>query len=170
MEPLIGVFSSSSEAEKAVRQLREHVPQDAIVCLTDPDQERISCARELGKFVGAFVGFGSGFSIGIVGCFVLAHTEIRQLLLFGFGTAIVLAAACAVLGSALCNAAVSFRTKLRAIGVKAANLDHAFIDGLLQRGNSVILVNSDSVAGAREELVISILGQCKAAEAARSAA
>jgi hypothetical protein len=172
MEPLIGVFASQAEAQNAMRELLDReVPNQAIVYLTQEDHERVSCARNLGRFVGAFVGFGTGFSIGIVGCLLLAYPDISQLLLFGFGTATLMSLVCAFAGGALCNAAVSFRPKLRTIGANAANLDFEFVTTALRRGSSVIIVNRDFVdSGMDVHGVLHPRSQYKEAEAASSAA
>ena len=67
MDPLIGVFSSRSEAEATVLELlNQNVPKAAVLCLTEIDHERTSSMKTMGRFIGAFVGFGTGFSMG--GC------------------------------------------------------------------------------------------------------
>ena len=57
METAIGVFASRDEAEGAVKELLEQgVPEESIVFLTRPETEAKSIAKELGTYVGGFLG------------------------------------------------------------------------------------------------------------------
>jgi hypothetical protein len=151
---MIGIFSSRAEAEDAVAELaKQNVPRAAIACLTDVDHERTSAMSAMGKFVGAFVGFGTGFSMGVVGSLLRAHNEVRQLLLSGFVIASLMALFSALLGARLCGAAVSFRPKLKSIGVDESNLDLKFVTTLLKQGSSLVIVNSDAVPSGPQVLV-----------------
>lgn len=57
METAIGVFASREHAERAVKELRERsVPEESIVFLTRSENEAKTIAKELGAYVGGFMG------------------------------------------------------------------------------------------------------------------
>lgn len=169
MEPLIGVFSSGSEAEATVLELlNQNVPKAAVLCLTEIDHERTSSMKTMGRFIGAFVGFGTGFSMGVVASLALAHSEVSHLLLAGFGVASLMSLLCALLGGGLCRTAVSFQSRLKKIGIDRSNLDFNYLQGLLKEGKAVLLVNGDAVPGATK--VISSCLRAYKSEAAKSVA
>jgi anti-sigma B factor antagonist len=56
METAIGVFTSRDRAEEAVKELRQHLPEDAIVFLTRSENEAVKIGNQLGVLAGGAVG------------------------------------------------------------------------------------------------------------------
>jgi hypothetical protein len=71
METTIGVFASRDRAEEAVKELKQHVPEDSIVFLTRSENEAKAVGKEFGAFVGGFTGGAAGMSAGVVAATLL---------------------------------------------------------------------------------------------------
>jgi hypothetical protein len=89
METAIGVFASRDRAEKAVKELKQHVPEDSIVFLTRSESEAKTIAKEFGTFVGAFVGGAAGMTTGVVAATLLLP-GIGTIFALGIGAAALL--------------------------------------------------------------------------------
>ena len=60
METAIGIFDSRERAEQAVKDLiDDHVPQESIIFLTRSESEAMSFGKDLGQYVGGFMGGAS---------------------------------------------------------------------------------------------------------------
>ena len=94
METAIGVFASRDRAEEAVKELKQHVPEDSIVFLTRSETEAKTVGKELGTFVGGFAGGAAGMSAGVVAATLLVP-GLGAVFALGFGAA-------ALLGLAWC--------------------------------------------------------------------
>ena len=64
METAIGIFDSRESAEQAVKELvDQHIPQESIVFLTRSQTEAMSFGKDLGQYVGGFMGGAVGLSL-----------------------------------------------------------------------------------------------------------
>src|SRR6202171_1960806 len=100
MESAIGVFASRDSAEEAVKELKQHVPEDSIVFLTRSENEAKRIGKELGTFVGGFTGGAAGMTAGVVAATLLVP-GLGPVFALGFGAAALLGLAGAGAGSTL---------------------------------------------------------------------
>jgi len=144
METAIGVFASRDQAEEAVKELKQHVPEDSIVFLTRSENEAKAIAKELGGFVGGFVGGAAGMTTALVAATVLLP-GIGTVFALGVGAAALLAGAGAGAGT---GAAVGSAATHDADAPKPATAesseDVAFFREVLKEGRSLIVVRTES--------------------------
>lgn len=141
METAIGVFASRDRAEEAIKELREHLPEDSIVFLTRSESEAARVNTEFGKVVGGIAGGATGLYAGIV----------ASLLVPGLGPVFAIGAgAAAVLGLAGAGGGTVLG-KLTAHGAQASTTpeekcseDVAFFREVLKEGRSLIVVRTES--------------------------
>jgi anti-sigma B factor antagonist len=146
METAIGVFASRDDAERAVKELREHaVPEESIVFLTRSESEAKTIAKELGTYVGGFVGGAAGMTTGLVAASLLLP-GIGTVFALGVGAAALLtgAGAGAGAGSALGSAATHEAHAPKPTAVEDCSEDIAFFREVLKEGRSLIVVRTES--------------------------
>ena len=140
METAIGVFASRDRAEEAIKELREHLPESAIVFLTRSENEATKVSKEWGKVVGGIAGSATGLYAGIV----------ASLLVPGLGPVFALGAgAAAVLGLAGAGGGAALADSLSEGGVSPTATekcpeDVAFFREVLKEGRSLIVVRTES--------------------------
>jgi len=145
METAIGVFASRDRAEKAVKELKQHVPEDSIVFLTRSESEAKTIAKEFGTFVGAFVGGAAGMTTGVVAATLLLP-GIGTIFALGIGAAALLtgAGAGAGAGSAVGSAATHDAQAPQPTPDEKCSEDAAFFREVLKEGRSLIVVRTES--------------------------
>jgi hypothetical protein len=156
METLVGIFSSRSAAEDAVRGLHEiGLSHEAIVFVT-PDaatQELQSIPttdaepRGIGETLSSYLGGVIGGSVGLG-----AGSAIASLLVPGVGTVFAIGIGAAALlgaGGAVAGAAIGEATE-KAMDEGVPRDDVLFYRALLNRGRSIVTasVETDELAGA----------------------
>jgi len=144
METAIGVFASRDHAEEAVKELKQHVPEDSIVFLTRSENEAKTIAKELGGFVGGFVGGAAGMTTALVAATVLLP-GIGTVFALGIGAAALLAGAGAGAGtgSAVGSAATHDADAPKPATAESSE-DVAFFREVLKEGRSLIVVRTES--------------------------
>jgi anti-sigma B factor antagonist len=146
METAIGVFASRDDAEKAVKELRQHgVPEESIVFLTRSESEAKAIGKELGAFVGGFVGGAAGMTTGLV---------VATLLLPGIGTVFALGLGAAALltgagagagaGTAVGSVASHDADASKPTTAEKCSEDVAFFREVLKERRSLIVVRTES--------------------------
>jgi anti-sigma B factor antagonist len=134
METAIGVFPSRERAEEAIKELRQHVPEDSIAFLTRSEAD----AEKLGKEFGALVG-------GVAGASMVA-----ALLVPGLGPVFALGAGAAALfgladsGTRAAIGKAVFRTGQDPVPDPKSSEDAAFFRDVLKQGRSLIVVRTES--------------------------
>ena len=151
MEPVVGIFSSRAEAERAAGRLREAaIPADRINLLLPgasearlhtgvptSDTEGEGVASAVGGVVGAAAGGSAGLGLG---------AAVASLLVPGVGaiTAIGLAAA-ALFGTAGAIGGAALGEKLEDKSFEGIPRDDVYVyEDALRRGHSVVLALADS--------------------------
>jgi anti-sigma B factor antagonist len=145
METAIGVFASRDHAEEAVKELKQHVPEDSIVFLTRSENEAKTIAKELGAFVGGFVGGAAGMTTSVVAATLLLP-GIGTVFALGVGAAALLAGAGAgaSAGSAVGSAATHDAGAPKPTTAESCSEDVAFFREVLKEGRSLIVVRTES--------------------------
>jgi anti-sigma B factor antagonist len=144
METAIGVFASRDRAEEAVKELKQHVPEDSIVFLTRSENEAKTVAKELGSLVGGFTGGAAGMSAGVVAATLLVP-GLGPVFALGFGAAALLGFAGAGTGAALGKAiAHDAEAPQPTSDEKCSEEDAAFFREVLKEGRSLIVVRTES--------------------------
>jgi anti-sigma B factor antagonist len=152
METAIGVFASRDRAEEAVKELKQHAPEDSIVFLTRSENEAKTVAKELGSFVGGFTGGAAGMSAGIVAATLLVP-GLGPVFALGFGAAALLGLAGAGTGAALGKAIAHDAEAPQPTPDEKCSEDAAFFREVLKEGRSLIVVRTES-----QELATSACG------------
>ena len=155
METAIGVFASRDHAEEAVKELKQHVPEDSIVFLTRSENEAKTIAKELGGFVGGFVGGAAGMTTALVAATVLLP-GIGTVFALGVGAAALLAGAGAGAGAgtAVGSAATHDTDAPQPAADQKGAEDMAFFFEVLKEGRSLIVVRTESQKLATEACAI----------------
>jgi anti-sigma B factor antagonist len=144
METAIGVFASRDQAEEAVKELKQHVPEDSIVFLTRSENEAKAIAKELGGFVGGFVGGAAGMTTALVAATVLLP-GIGTVFALGVGAAALLAGAGAGAGTgAAVGSAATHDADAPKPTTAESSEDVAFFREVLKEGRSLIVVRTES--------------------------
>jgi len=144
METAIGVFASRDHAEEAVKELKQHVPEDSIVFLTRSENEAKAIAKELGGFVGGFVGGAAGMTTALVAATVLLP-GIGTVFALGIGAAALLAGAGAGAGTgAAVGSAATHDADAPKPTTAESSEDVAFFREVLKEGRSLIVVRTES--------------------------
>jgi anti-sigma B factor antagonist len=144
METAIGVFASRDDAERAVKELREHaVPEESIVFLTRSESEAKTIAKELGTFVGGFVGGAAGVTTGLVAASLLLP-GIGTVFALGVGAAALLTGAGAGGGAGVAIAAPHDADEPKPTTAEKCSEDVAFFREVLKEGRSLIVVRTES--------------------------
>jgi len=144
METAIGVFASRDHAEEAVKELKQHVPEDSIVFLTRSENEAKTIAKELGGFVGGFVGGAAGMTTALVAATVLLP-GIGTVFALGIGAAALLAGAGAGAGTgAAVGTAATHDPDAPKPTAAETSEDVAFFREVLKEGRSLIVVRTES--------------------------
>ena len=144
METAIGVFASRDQAEEAVKELKQHVPEDSIVFLTRSENEAKAIAKELGGFVGGFVGGAAGMTTALVAATVLLP-GIGTVSALGVGAAALLAGAGAGAGTgAAVGSAATHDADAPKPTTAESSEDVAFFREVLKEGRSLIVVRTES--------------------------
>jgi anti-sigma B factor antagonist len=143
METAIGVFASRDRAEEAVKELKQHVPEDSIVFLTRSETEAKTVGKELGTFVGGFAGGAAGMSAGVVAATLLVP-GLGAVFALGFGAAALLGLAGAGTGAALGKAVAHDAQAPQPTPDEKCSEDAAFFREVLKEGRSLIVVRAES--------------------------
>ena len=143
METAIGVFASRDRAEEAVKELKQHVPEDSIVFLTRSETEAKTVGKELGTFVGGFAGGAAGMSAGVVAATLLVP-GLGAVFALGFGAAALLGLAGAGTGAALGTAVAHDAQAPQPTPDEKCSEDAAFFREVLKEGRSLIVVRAES--------------------------
>ena len=143
METAIGVFASRDRAEEAVKELKLHVPEDAIVFLTRSENEAKAVGREFGAYVGGFTGGAAGMSAGVVAASLLVP-GLGTVFALGFGAAALLGLAGAGTGAALGKAIATDGDAPQPTAAEKCSEDAAFFREVLKEGRSLIVVRTES--------------------------
>ena len=152
MESAIGVFASRDQAEQAVKELKQHVPEDSIVFLTRSENEAKTVGKELGSFVGGFTGGAAGMTAGVVAATLLVP-GLGPVFALGFGAATLLGLAGAGAGSALGKAIAHDEGTPQPTPDERCSEEAAFFREVLKEGRSLIVVRTDS-----QEVAASVSG------------
>jgi anti-sigma B factor antagonist len=152
MESAIGVFASRDRAEQAVKELKQHVPEDSIVFLTRSENEAKTVGKQLGSFVGGFTGGAAGMSAGIVAATLLVP-GVGPVFALGFGAAALLGLAGAGTGAALGKAFAHDAEAPQPTSDEKCSEDAAFFREVLKEGRSLIVVRTEL-----QELAPSVCG------------
>jgi len=152
MESAIGVFASRDQAEQAVKELKQHVPEDSIVFLTRSENEAKTVGKELGTFVGGFTGGAAGMTAGVVAATLLVP-GLGPVFALGFGAAALLGLAGAGAGSTLGKAIAHDADSPQPTADEKCSEEAAFFREVLKEGRSVIVVRTES-----QELAASVCG------------
>jgi len=145
METAIGVFASRDRAEEAVKELKQHVPEDSVVFLTRSETEAKTVGKEFGTFVGGFAGGAAGMSAGVVAASVLVP-GLGAVFALGFGAAALLGLAGAGTGAALGKAVAHDAQAPQPTPDEKCSEDAAFFREVLKEGRSLIVVRTESQA------------------------
>ncbi len=143
METAIGVFASRDRAEEAVKELKQHVPEDSIVFLTRSETEAKTVGKEFGTFVGGFAGGAAGMSAGVVAATLLVP-GLGAVFALGFGAAALLGLAGAGTGAALGKAVAHDTQAPQPTPDEKCSEDAAFFREVLKEGRSLIVVRTES--------------------------
>jgi anti-sigma B factor antagonist len=142
METAIGVFSSRTTAEEAVKELlSKSVPKDSIVFLTRSDSE--AAFRDLdSKYAGVFAGGAAG--LGIAAVTLLAVPGIGQVVAVGFGAAALLGMVGAGAGAVVGKSMAGTSDRPQPTADEQCSEDATFFREVLQRNRSLVVVRTDS--------------------------
>jgi anti-sigma B factor antagonist len=144
VETSIGVFSSRSRAEDAVRELvQKRVPEESILFLTRSEVEAKTIGRQFGAVIGGFTGGAVGMSAGVVAASLLLP-GIGTVFAIGFGAAALLGLTGAGAGGSLGKVAADNASALRPTPDAKCSEDAAFFREVLQSGRSLVVVRTES--------------------------
>lgn len=144
METSIGVFSSRSRAEEAVRELLEKkVPEDSILFLTRSEVEAKTIGKQFGATVGGFTGGAVGMSAGVVAATLLLP-GVGSIFALGFGAAALLGLTGAGAGATLGKAIADDQGAPQPTPEEKCSEDAAFFREVLREGRSLIVVRTES--------------------------
>lgn len=144
METSIGVFSSRSRAEDAVRELvQKQVPEDSILFLTRSEVDANTIGKEFGAAVGGFTGGAVGMSAGILAASLLLP-GVGTVFAIGFGAAALLGLTGAGAGASLGKAVANDSGALQPTPDAKCSEDAAFFREVLQSGRSLVVVRTES--------------------------
>jgi len=142
METAIGVFASRDRAEHAIRELREHLPEDAIIFLTRSENEAERVSKEFGAVVGSIAGGATGLYAGIVAAILVPG--LGPVFALGAGAAAVLGLAGAGGGMALGKTVARDATPVAVTPEENCSEDVTFFREVLKEGRSLIVVRTES--------------------------
>jgi anti-sigma B factor antagonist len=140
METAIGVFASRDRAEEAIKELREHLPESAIVFLTRSETEATKVSKEWGKVVGGIAGGATGLYAGIVASLLVPG--LGPVFALGAGAAAVLGLAGAGGGAALAD--TLSESNISPTAAEKCPEDVAFFREVLKEGRSLVVVRTES--------------------------
>lgn len=144
METSIGVFSSRSRAEEAVRELLEkHVPQDSILFLTRSEVEAKTIGRQFGATVGGFTGGALGMSAGVIAATLLLP-GIGSVFALGFGAAALLGLTGAGAGASVGGAVAHDNSAPQPTPEAKCSEEAEFFREVLKEGHSLVVVRTES--------------------------
>lgn len=141
METAIGVFASRDRAEHAIKELRQHLPEDSIVFLTRSENEAARVSREFGATVGGIAGGATGLYAGMVAALLVPG--LGPVFAIGMGAAAVLGLAGVGSGAAL-GRTVAQEAQTPATPDERCSEDVAFFREVLKEGRSLIVVRTES--------------------------
>jgi len=141
METAIGVFASRDRAEEAIKELRQNLPEEAIVFLTRSESEASRVSKQFGKVVGGITGGATGLYAGIVASLLVPG--IGPVFALGAGAAAVLGLAGAG-GGAVLGKAVGHNAETDATPSEKCPEDVGFFREVLKEGRSLIVVRTES--------------------------
>jgi anti-sigma B factor antagonist len=141
METAIGVFASRDRAEHAIKELRQHLPEDSIVFLTRSESEATRVSREFGATVGGIAGGAAGLYGGMIAALLVPG--LGPVFALGVGAAAVLGLAGAGSGAAL-GSTVAHDAQTPATPDEKCSEDVAFFREVLKEGRSLIVVRTES--------------------------
>lgn len=141
METAIGVFASRDRAEEAIKELREHLPEDSIVFLTRSESEAARVNKEFSKVVGGIAGSATGLYAGIVASLLVPG--LGPVFAIGAGAAALLGLAGAGGGTAL-SKMVGHDAQSAPTPEEKCSEDVAFFREVLKEGRSLIVVRTES--------------------------
>jgi hypothetical protein len=156
MQTVVGIFSSRSKAEDAVRDLLQNVLPDRsiiflagqqtearLASLPTTDAESDGMGEALGAVVGAAVGAGAGFALGGMAV-SLAVPGVGPILAAGLGAAALLGLGGAAVGAGVGEASETAMDE----GVPRDDVD--FYRELLRGGRSLVVAEAHSDTQAEE--------------------
>ncbi len=144
METSIGVFSSRSCAEDAVRELlQKQVPEESILFLTRSEVEAKTIGKQFGAALGGFTGGAVGMSAGVIAASVLLP-GVGTIFAIGFGAAALLGLTGAGAGASLGKAVANDAGTLQPTPDAKCTEDAAFFREVLQSGRSLVVVRTES--------------------------
>jgi len=141
METAIGVFASRDRAEHAIRELRQHLPENSIVFLTRSENEATRVGKEFGATVGGIAGGATGLYAGMVAALLVPG--LGPVFALGVGAAAVLGLAGAGTGAALARTVAQDPQALTTPD-ETCSEDVAFFREVLKEGRSLIVVRTES--------------------------
>jgi anti-sigma B factor antagonist len=141
METVIGVFSSRDHAEKAIKELRDHISEDSIVFLTRSENEATRVSKELGAVVGSIAGGATGLYAGIAASLLVPG--LGPVFALGAGAAALLGLAGAGGGGAI-GKIVAHDSHTAATPEQKCSEDIGFFREVLKEGRSLIIVRTES--------------------------
>ncbi len=141
METAIGVFASRDRAEVAVKELRQHMPDQSIVFLTRSETEATRLSKQIGGMVGGIAGGATGLYAGIVASLLVPG--LGSVFALGAGAAAILGLAGAGSGRAL-GETVGQHGEAAATPAQTCPEDVAFFREVLKEGRSLIVVRTES--------------------------
>lgn len=144
METSIGVFSSRSRAEEAVRELlQKQLPEESILFLTRSEVEAKTIGTQFGAAVGGFTGGAVGMSAGVVAATLLLP-GIGTVFAIGFGAAALLGLTGAGAGASLGKMVADDVSALQPTPDAKCSEEAAFFREVLQSGRSLVVVRTES--------------------------
>jgi len=144
VETSIGVFSSRSRAEDAVRELLQNqVPENSILFLTRSEVEAKTIGKQFGATVGGFTGGAIGMSAGATVATLLLP-GVGAIFALGLGAAALLGLTGAGAGATLGGAMAGDKSTVQPTPDEKCSEEAAFFREVLQEGRSLVVVRSES--------------------------
>jgi anti-sigma B factor antagonist len=144
VETSIGVFSSRSRAEEAVRELlQKQVPEEAILFLTRSETDAKTIAKQFGATVGGFAGGATGLSAGVIAATLLIP-GVGPAFALGIGAAALLGLTGAGAGATLGKAVAHDQHAPQPTADEKCSDEAAFFREVLREGRSLIVVRTES--------------------------
>jgi anti-sigma B factor antagonist len=144
VETSIGVFSSRSRAEEAVRELlQKQVPEEAILFLTRSETDAKTIAKQFGATVGGFAGGATGLSAGVIAATLLIP-GVGPAFALGLGAAALLGLTGASAGATVGKAVAHDHSAPQPTPDDRCTDEATFFREVLRAGRSLIVVRTES--------------------------
>ena len=145
METAIGIFTKRENAEGAVKALLEHqVPEERIIFLTRSETDAKSMRVRLGACAGGIVDGTAGMSADLAAATVLAVPGVGPVFALGLGAAALFGIVGAGTGATVGAGVAENPAALAPSSGTGSSEDSALFRRVLNEGNSVVVVRSES--------------------------